>query len=552
MRIKRSREDELNKKIEKRYNDNSSNIIIGIFILLFGIMLGITINSSSTFALDTASSNNATDSNATDSNATDSNATDHNATDSNATDNNATASNAVNTDNIIYLNDISLSKNAAKAGEKIYVNKSTSGACNTAMNISFKEVTKGITFSANIEDLNDNAYILIPNNVVSGNYEVSNLFVVGLNSDNTTFTKKYINSNNNTDNNSFNFNIKLNITGNEKNKVELNKISLSNTSAKAGDKVSINVSTTKKLSSLKLVFKSNKNNSFDVYANDLSSNAYIVIPSSVKSDNYYLYQATLISEDGTNIYTNGTNYKFNINLEIKEASETIKALSYNNKDINDDIIKKIYNGTDNLEVTIDANDDSVISSELFNSIKGTKKKLIINYKDNQIIFCGNDIEESKSIDANISTNIIKEDNDISKLIEDGVVVNFSSNGNLPGSALVRIKITDEMKNAFGNSKIYVYYYNEDSNKFNEIEKEISATNGYYEFTISHNSKYVLTNTEIDDSLITTDTANIVGFQQSNKTYIAMIVVSILLIAAVIALIIYIKKNNNKTSKKTTK
>ena len=310
MRIKRSREDELNKKIEKRYNDNSSNIIIGIFILLFGIMLGITINSSSTFALDTASSNNATDSNATDSNATDSNATDHN-----ATDNNATASNAVNTDNIIYLNDISLSKNTAKAGEKIYVNKSTSGACNTAMNITFKEVTKGITFSANIEDLNDNAYILIPNNVVSGNYEVSNLFVVGLNSDNTTFTKKYINSNNNTDNNSFNFNIKLNITGNVKNKVELNKISLSNTSAKAGDKVSINVSTAKKISSLKLVFKSNKNNSFDVYANDLSSNAYIVIPSSVKSDNYYLYQATLISEDGTNIYTNGTNYKFNINLE---------------------------------------------------------------------------------------------------------------------------------------------------------------------------------------------------------------------------------------------
>ena len=287
MRIKRSRENELDKKIEKRYTDNSSNIVIGIFILLFGIMLGITINSNSTFALDTASSNNATAPNATDHNATDSNATDHNATDSNATDHNATASNAVNTDNIIYLNDISLSKNAAKAGEKVFVNKSTSGACNTAMNITFKEVTTGVTFSANIEDLNNNAYITIPNNVVSGNYEVSNLFVVGLNSDNTTFTKKYINSNNNTDNNSFNFNIKINITGNEKDKVELNKLSLSNTSAKVGDKVSINVSTTKKISSLKLVFKSNKNNTFDVYANDLSSNAYIVIPSSVKSDNYY-------------------------------------------------------------------------------------------------------------------------------------------------------------------------------------------------------------------------------------------------------------------------
>ena len=282
MRIKRSREDELDKKIEKRYTDNSSNIVIGIFILLFGIMLGITINSNSTFALDTASSNNATAPNATDHNATDSNATDHNATDSNATDHNATASNAVNTDNIIYLNDISLSKNAAKAGEKVFVNKSTSGACNTAMNITFKEVTTGVTFSANIEDLNNNAYITIPNNVVSGNYEVSNLFVVGLNSDNTTFTKKYINSNNNTDNNSFNFNIKINITGNEKDKVELNKLSLSNTSAKVGDKVSINVSTTKKISSLKLVFKSNKNNTFDVYANDLFSNAYIVIPSRTK------------------------------------------------------------------------------------------------------------------------------------------------------------------------------------------------------------------------------------------------------------------------------
>ena len=551
MRIKRSREDELSKKIEKQYNDNSGNIIIGIFILLFGIMLGITINSNSTFALDTASSNNATASNATDSNATASNATNHNATDSNATDNNATASNAVNTDNIIYLNDISLSKNTAKAGEKIYVNKSTSGACNTAMSITFKEVTTGNTFSANIESINDNAYIVIPNNIISGNYEVSNLFVVGLNSDNTTFTKKYINSKNNTDNNSFNFNIKLNITGNEENKVELSKLTLSNTSAKVGDKVSLTVLATQKLSSLKLIFKSNNNNSFEVSVSDLTSNPYFVIPSSSKSDTYYLHQATIASADSTNIYINGVNYKFNTNLEVKESNE-VKSFTYNNKDINDEIIKKIYNGNDELEVTINANDDSVISSELFNSIKGTKKKLIINYKDNQIIFCGNDIEESKSIDASISTNIVKKDADISKLINEGVVINFSSNGNLPGAALVRIKITDEMKNAFGNSKIYVYYYNEDSNKFNAIDENISADNGYYEFTIRHNSKYVLTNTEIDNNLITTDTANIVGFQKSNKTYIAMIVLSILLIAAVTALIIFIKKDNTKNRKKPAK
>ena len=545
MRIKRSREDELNKKIEKRYNDNSSNIIIGIFILLFGIMLGITINSSSTFALDTATNHNATDSNATASNATD-----NNATDSNATDNNATASNAVNTDNIIYLNDISLSKNTAKAGEKIYVNKSTSGACNTAMNITFKEVTTGTTFSTNIEDLNENPYIVIPNNVVSGNYEVINLFVVGLNSDNTTFTKKYINSKNNTDNNSFDFNIKLNISGNEKNKIELNKISLSNTSAKAGDKVSLTVAATQKLSSVKLTFKSNKNNSFEVYASDLTGNPYIIIPSNAKADTYYLHQATITSNDSSNIYTNGTNYKFNINLEVKEASEVTKSYAYNNKDINDEIIKKIYNGNDQLEVTINADDDSVISSELFNSIKGTKKKIIINYKENQIVFCGNDIEESKSIDASISTNIVKKDDEISKLIDNGVVVNFSSNGNLPGKALVRVKITDEMKNTFGNSKIYVYYYNEDSNKFNTITDNISANNGYYEFTINHNSRYVLTSIEIDDSLITTDTSNIVGFQQSNKTYLTMIAISILLIAAVIALILSIKKGKNKTSKKS--
>ena len=205
------------------------------------------------------------------------------------------------------------------------------------------------------------------------------------------------------------------------------------------------------------------------------------------------------------------------------------------------MIKNIYNGNDDLEVKINANDNSIISSELFNAIKGTNKKLIISYNDNEIVFCGKDIETTKSIDTSISTNVVSKDKDIKELVDDGIVVNFVSNGNLPGNALVRLKVTNEMKTIFGNSKIYIYYYDDLEKGFNKIANEVSAKNGYYEFTISHNSRYVLTKTTIDDKYVTEEEDNVVSFRSSNSHYLLWIAASIVLIVVIISIIVILKK-----------
>ena len=520
-----------------------NQILTRIFLLLIGIIIGITISLNGTFALDTSTASNATSSNATSSNATSSNATSSNATSSNATSSNATSSNVQKTDNIMYLNSFSLGANSATVGDKVYINKNTSGACNTAISITFKESTNGNTFTVNVENVNNNPYFIVPENVISGNYSIEYAFFVGLNSNNTTFTKKFGLNNKNGDITEYNFDIKLSIKGNETNKVELKKLTLANNSTKIGDKVNISLSTSETLTSLKLLFKSERGNEFTVYVNNLNNTPYFIVPTTTKTDNYYLYQATLISGKTSNIYTNDNNYEFNTILEVKSTSE--KTYIYNNNDINNDIIKSIYNENEKLEITINANDNPIISSELFNAIKGTKKKLIINYKDNQIVFCGNDIESSKSIDVSITTNNVSQDKNIEKTLKEGIVINFASNGNLPGNALIKIKTTAEMKNSFGNNKVYVYYYDEEKNAFSIVARKISMKDGYYEFSINHNSKYVLTKKALSDKMVLNKEDNIVGFQQSNKYYLLWIFAATILCAIVIGIIVIINKRKGK-------
>ena len=135
------------------------------------------------------------------------------------------------------------------------------------------------------------------------------------------------------------------------------------------------------------------------------------------------------------------------------------------------------------------------------------------------------------------------------MINEGIVLNFTSNGNLPGNALIKIKVTDEMKEILNNNKIYIYYYDEDKNGFNIIAREITEKDGYYEFTISHNSKYILTKTEVDNELIIEEEENVVHFQQSNSHYLLWIAMSSLLIAVVIIIIIIVKKKENKKTEK---
>ena len=598
--------------------------ISGVMIFSIGIFVGYQLNYGTLASIQgylfnaageatdaNATDSNATDSNATDANATDANATDANATDSNATDANATDANASITDNIIFLHSFKLERNSVKPGEKIFVEIDTSGACNTGASVVFKN-PNGVTFTVQVQDITGSSYFTIPKSALASTYVVSDVLLVGLNSDNTTFTKQY----SLTGSNVFNFNSFLTVTAKDKNdvgnnnsgnsnsgnnnsgsnnsgsnnsgsnnsgnnntgnnnsennnkennnsgnnndtqtvsKVTLNSITLDNSTAKVNEKVYINIKTSEKLNSLKLVFSSTDGTTFTVYGKDLSSSKpYIEIPSSTISGTYSLVSAIISTLDSSTIYSKtgekGTE-KFNFNITIKISDGAENVYIYNNEDINSEILAKLYSAPSGSEFTVNADSNTLINSELFNVIKGKNKKLIVNYKDNQIIFNGKDIDNSKTIDISMTVENIINNENISKLVSKGILVNFPDNGNLPGKALIRVKATDEVMQILKN-KVYVYVYNNSSNNFSVIDTNVKkSSDNYYEFTITHNSDYIIVNEKLESKLVVSKSSeNVVNFQKGNKTLLMLIAIGGAIIIAAVIVIIVLKKKQNIAGEK---
>ena len=206
---------------------------------------------------------------------------------------------------------------------------------------------------------------------------------------------------------------------------------------------------------------------------------------------------------------------------------------------------KIYNAKSGSTIKVNASLNSIINSELFNSIKGQNKKLIINFDDNEMIFEGNDISDTKSIDVSVNSSNVSSDQKISSYVKDGILLDFASNGNLPGTAKVRIKVTDEMSERL-NDTVYVYYFNPTTNKFEYVDKTSKdKSKEYYEFNISHTSQYILVNSKLDKGLVSTSTDRN-DISHDNKLFFVLIGVGVIVILTVILLII--KEKNKKTSK----
>lgn len=556
--------------------------VSGVAIFAFGIFVGYQLNygtlssiqgylfnaageaSDSNASNSNASNSNASNSNASNSNASDSNASDSNASDANASSANASSANASATDNIIYLQNFALGSTSAKQGDKVNVTIGTSGACNSAVSIVFKG-GNGTTFTAQVQDITGNPYIVIPNSAVATTYSVSDVLLVGRNSDNTTFTKQYSTSGANT----YAFNSSLTVVAKETNnggnnsgtqqpvaKVSLTSISLGSTSSKVSDKVYVNVQTSEKLNSLKLVFTSTDGKTFTVYAKDFSTKPYIEIPSSTVGGTYSLTSAIIATSKSSTAYSkDGGNdtekFDFNSTIEISDGTET--TFIYNNEDVNSDVLTKLYNAPSGTEITINADSNTLINEELFNAIKGKNKKLVINYKDNQIVFNGNDIDNSKTIDISMTVDNVSSNEDINKLVSSGIIVNFPDNGNLPGKALIRVKATDEVDKVL-NDKVYVYVYNESSKDFCVVDTSVKkSSDGYYEFTITHNSDYLIVNEKLDSKLVVSQSdGNIVNFQKGNGTLLMLIAVGIAVIIAAVIVIIVLKKKKSTPLKNNKK
>lgn len=232
--------------------------------------------------------------------------------------------------------------------------------------------------------------------------------------------------------------------------------------------------------------------------------------------------------------------------EIEEEVQT--DLTYNNSEITQDILENISNSTETQTITINLDNNVNISEDIFEAIKGKEIKLTINVGENQIIFNGNDITTPKDINAEISYNLASEDTLLKEIVEEGVVINFANNGELPGTATIRIKVTDEMKQALNMETILVYHYDEETKELTQMTANATyKEDGFIEFSINHNSKYLFVNELIEEKEYTVTTSensevkNEVSFLESHKMYIMIIGVSVLAIVIVAIILIVDKK-----------
>ena len=577
---------------------NNKVVLGGIAILVFGIFVGYqlnggALNSIGSFLLNAigySTGPNATSPNATSSNATAPNATSPNATSPNATAPNATSSNANITDNILYLESFDLGKFRVTQNWLITLKYSTIGAYNSAASLTF-ENDYGTSFTVSLDKQDNFYYFVIPNYVIPSTYHVASMLLIGQNSNGTTFSKLYTkndfdfnaeliidqddysssagvisddNNNNQTNSNDSNkddsnkesnskndnndLNNIINVPKKEIVQVVLNNISLESTSSKVNEKVYLNVYTNEKLNSLKLVFKNNIGKTFTAYAKELTgTKPYFIIPTSVEAGAYTLSEVIVATPDSSAYYTkdgsNGTQkFNFNSNLEVIAKEETNNDIFvYNNEEMSSDILTKLYSAPEGTEIEINADYSPLINEELFNTIKGKDKKITINFKNSQIIFNGKDIVNSKTIDVSmsiISANFVEK---INNLVDNGTVVKFPDNGNLPGKALVRIKDVDGL-----GDNVFVYLFNESTNKFSLINDNVKKLDdGYYEFIISHNSSYLIVDKKLDDKLISNDSDNVVSFQKNNKNYLLILGLAAVIILAVGISVIVIKMKNDK-------
>lgn len=226
---------------------------------------------------------------------------------------------------------------------------------------------------------------------------------------------------------------------------------------------------------------------------------------------------------------------------------------------NDDLIEKINEAKDDAVIMIDSYSSDIVKKEVFDSIKGTNKTVYFEKNGIQWVFNGQDITNAtKDININLNTSILydeKLDNSDKKYVS----LEFADNGLLPGKAKVRIKAAYTYRYENGIDILQLYYHYGDS--YYKVIDNIKITNdGFYEFDITHNSVYVLTNEDMPKDVVSEEnidnvlnydnnasdnTTNSDNNSKNNIYVIIVIIVGFVVIIAVTCLLVYKKKKKVK-------
>ncbi len=311
---------------------------------------------------------------------------------------------------------------------------------------------------------------------------------------------------------------------------------------------------------------------FSSYLKSLDKDSYFSIPSTAKEGTYNI-ESIVFSIENSRGESDTIVFKNTVENERNKGvfEQTLKVVKENNKnvlyfateDLDEIAYETIRNSQENSIIIVDAEYQTIIPAELFDTIKETQRQLIINYKDSEWVMNGIDVEESKDIDVSMKFYSLSDSDisgDLKKVLGDKtMLVEFPENGQLPGMTLVRLK-DDELSELLKNDRFFVYYVDENNNKLRKVALEIQKSyDGFIEFYINHNSKYVITLTEVDDDSIlgeddiafSKNTISVDNTDKQNTNTILLYVaigVGVFIIILLIVIIIMMSKNSKKGNK----
>jgi hypothetical protein len=112
---------------------------------------------------------------------------------------------------------------------------------------------------------------------------------------------------------------------------------------------------------------------------------------------------------------------------------------------------------------------------------------------------------------------------IDKSIYDNIerqYVSFDYHGVLPSEASIKLKADDKFEDG---EKLYLYYFNDETNRLEYIDDHLIVKNGFVEFKIKHCSDYILTG-----SIVKTAIGNP---ESMGMIIIVLIILGVVLVAA---------------------
>lgn len=133
------------------------------------------------------------------------------------------------------------------------------------------------------------------------------------------------------------------------------------------------------------------------------------------------------------------------------------------------------------------------------------------------------VEENMYIDNDLRLSLDTSTKDTKRINEkvknDKLIITFDYHGMLPLEAKVKIDVSDKFNDG---EKLYLYYYNPDSDEIEYMDNVVFVKNGMAEFQIKHCSDYFLTAAVVNDAVNNP--------QSVNYIIIGLIVVVFILIA----------------------